>query len=89
VVAINFTPVPRLAHRLGVPQPGRYREVLNSDSSLYGGSNLGNGGCVDAAAGPWSGQPASLWVKLPPLAALVLMPEHPAGEAAAGGNPGG
>jgi 1,4-alpha-glucan branching enzyme len=83
VVALNFTPVPRLSHRLGVPQAGRYREVLNSDASLYGGSNLGNGGFVDASAEPWSGQPASLWVKLPPLAALLLVPEFQPGGAPA------
>jgi len=74
VVALNFTPVPRLSHRLGVPQPGRYREALNSDSTLYGGSNLGNGGFVDAVGEPWSGQPASMRVHLPPLAALLLLP---------------
>ncbi len=83
VVALNFTPVPRLSHRLGVPQAGRYREVLNSDASLYGGSNLGNGGFVDASAEPWSGQPASLWVKLPPLGALLLVPEFQPGGAPA------
>jgi 1,4-alpha-glucan branching enzyme len=75
VIALNFTPVPRLGHRLGVPQAGRYREVLNSDASLYGGSNLGNAGFVDASDEPWSGQPASTWLTLPPLAALVLVPE--------------
>ena len=74
VVALNFTPVPRLSHRLGVPQPGRYREALNSDSAIYGGSNLGNSGFVDATAEAWSGQPASMRVRLPPLAALVLLP---------------
>ena len=86
VVALNFTPVPRPAHRLGVPQAGRYREALNSDSALYGGSNLGNGGHVEATAEPWSGQPASMWVKLPPLAALVLVPEHQPDAASAPGG---
>jgi hypothetical protein len=47
------------------------------------GSNLGNGGFVDASAEPWSGQPASLWVKLPPLAALLLVPEFQPGGAPA------
>ncbi len=85
VVALNFTPVPRLAHRLGVPQAGRYREILNTDASLYGGSNLGNAGFVDASTEPWSGQPASMWLKLPPLAALVLVPDiQPGGDLPAG-----
>ncbi|MBC7779446.1 MAG: 1,4-alpha-glucan branching protein GlgB [Proteobacteria bacterium] len=75
LIVLNFTPVPRPQHRLGVPQAGRYREVLNSDSMLYGGANFGNDGFVDACAEPWSGQPASMRVNLPPLGALALLPE--------------
>jgi 1,4-alpha-glucan branching enzyme len=85
VVALNFTPVPRLSYRLGVPHPGRYREVLNSDATLYGGGNLGNGGAAEATPGPWSGQSASMLITLPPLAALVFMPEW---QADAGTEPG-
>ena len=46
VIATNFTPVPRLQHRIGLPKPGRYREIFNSDSHRYDGSNVGNAGNV-------------------------------------------
>jgi 1,4-alpha-glucan branching enzyme len=72
VVVLNFTPVPRQACRIGVPENGTYRELLNSDSSYFGGSNVGNAGALDAVAGPWMDQPFSLTLTLPPLAALVL-----------------
>ncbi|WP_447980692.1 1,4-alpha-glucan branching protein GlgB [Candidatus Nitrospira bockiana] len=68
----NFTPVPRERYRIGVPAAGWYRELLNSDSQLYGGSNLGNGGGVEAEAVPWHGQPYSILLTLPPLAMLFL-----------------
>jgi len=70
----NFTPVPRQAYRLGVPSGGWYRELLNSDSAIYGGSNLGNGGGVQAEAVPSHGQPFSVSLTLPPLAVLFLKP---------------
>ena len=47
---VNFTPVPRPAYRIGVPEAGWYRELLNSDAAMYGGSNMGNGGGVLARA---------------------------------------
>ncbi len=72
LVAVNFTPVPQTAYRLGVPQPGHYVEILNSDSAHYGGSNLGNAGGLDACAGEWMNRPANLEVTIPPLAAVVL-----------------
>ena len=73
VVIVNFTPVPRHGYRIGVPAPGVYRELLNSDAAIYGGSNLGNGGVQLAAEDlPWMGRPHSLALTLPPLAALVL-----------------
>ena len=72
VVAVNFTPVPQTGYRLGVPRAGHYAEILNSDSALYGGSNLGNAGGVDAWAGEWMNRPANLELTLPPLAAVVL-----------------
>jgi 1,4-alpha-glucan branching enzyme len=75
VVVLNFTPVPRLGYRVGVPYARPYRELFNSDSSFYGGSNLGNGTPVQAAALPWSGQPCSLELTLPPLGAVILAPE--------------
>jgi 1,4-alpha-glucan branching enzyme len=72
VVVCNMTPVARVAYRVGVPQTGRFREVLNSDSDLYGGSNCGNAGALDADPVAAHGQPASLSLTLPPLSALVL-----------------
>ncbi len=74
VVALNFTPVPRSGYRLGVPHGGRYRELFNSDSVHYGGSNLGNALPIESRALPWAGQPHSLELTLPPLGALVLAP---------------
>ncbi len=74
LVVINFTPVPRHRYRIGVPREGDYAELLNSDSTYYGGSNLGNGQPLRAETLPWMGRPASLELTLPPLAAVVLAP---------------
>ncbi len=71
-VLLNFTPVPRVGYRIGVPEAGRWREVLNSDSGYYGGSNVGNLGVLESAARPWMGRAHSLLVTLPPLAGIVL-----------------
>jgi 1,4-alpha-glucan branching enzyme len=71
-VILNFTPVPRLGYRIGVPRPGRYREIFNSDSLYYGGSNLGNGEGLNAEPTPWMGYPYSVAITLPPLAGIVL-----------------
>jgi 1,4-alpha-glucan branching enzyme len=76
VVILNFTPVPRTGYRIGLPAPGRYREAFNSDSAHYGGSNLGNGGGVRAEPLPWMGLTHSAAVTLPPLAGLMLVPDH-------------
>jgi 1,4-alpha-glucan branching enzyme len=73
VIAVcNFTPVPRLHYRLGAPRAGVWREILNTDSELYGGSNLGNGGRLEASTLPSHGQPFSLELTLPPLATVLL-----------------
>jgi len=74
VVACNFTPVVRVRYRIGVPRPGFYREVLNTDAAAYGGGNVGNAGGVWADLIPAHGQPCSICLALPPLAALVLQP---------------
>jgi len=74
VVILNFTPVPREAYRIGLPHDGPWREVFNSDSAHYGGSNLGNSGELNADTQAWMGLPASASLRLPPLAALVLEP---------------
>jgi 1,4-alpha-glucan branching enzyme len=76
VCVYNFTPVPRIGYRVGVPEAGFYREVLNSDSSTYWGSNVGNLGGAEAEAVAWSGQPFSLNLALPPLGAIILKPER-------------
>jgi 1,4-alpha-glucan branching enzyme len=76
VVAANFTPVPRGGYRVGVPVPGFYREILNSDSAHYGGSNMGNAGGLPADDIPWQGQPHSLLITVPPLAVMFLKPER-------------
>jgi 1,4-alpha-glucan branching enzyme len=72
VVVANFTPVPRPGYQIGVPEGGRYRELLNSDSEIYGGSNVGNGGGVEADAVAMQGFDYSLSLTLPPLGVLVL-----------------
>ena len=73
IIAIcNFTPVPRLHYRLGAPRAGVWREILNTDSELYGGSNLGNGGRLESSTTPSHGQPFSLELTLPPLATVLL-----------------
>ena len=72
VVVLNFTPVPRPAYRVGVPEPGFYAERLNTDAEIYGGSNLGNAGGVESEPVEAHGHPCSLSLLLPPLACLVL-----------------
>ena len=72
VVLLNFTPVPREGYRIGVPQAGRYCELLNSDAECYWGGNLGNGAGLEAEALPWMGHPNSIVATLPPLAGVVL-----------------
>jgi 1,4-alpha-glucan branching enzyme len=74
VVVLNCTPVVRTSYRLGVPAGGRYRELLNTDSCFYGGSNVGNGGWLEAESVGWHGRPYSLALTLPPLGALFLKP---------------
>ncbi|NGX16512.1 1,4-alpha-glucan branching protein GlgB [Wenzhouxiangella sp. XN24] len=72
---LNFTPVVHHDYRLGVPHRGRYREVLNTDAGLYGGSNVGNQGAVETSPQPSHGRGASVVLTLPPLAAIWLIPE--------------
>ena len=74
IFVFNFTPVPRMDYRIGAPRPGFYREVINSDSAAYGGSNIGVKGGVTAETRPWHNQPCSLSLNLPPLGMLVLKP---------------
>jgi 1,4-alpha-glucan branching enzyme len=75
VVIANFTPVPREGYRVGVPKPGFYREILNSDAAGFGGSNMGNAGGLPSDELPWQGQPHSILVTVPPLAVVYFKPE--------------
>jgi 1,4-alpha-glucan branching enzyme len=72
VVILNFTPVTRSSYRIGVPVAGTYHEILNSDSSFYGGSNWGNSNPIYSQPIPWMGHEQSLEINLPPLGALIL-----------------
>ena len=74
VVVANFTPVPREDYRIGVPLSGYYREIINSDSEVYGGSNVGNDGGVYSEAVASHGRENSIRLKLPPLGLLALVP---------------
>jgi 1,4-alpha-glucan branching enzyme len=72
IVLCNFTPVPRHAYRIGVGEAGNYREILNSDAAVYGGSNVGNAGVVASSAVPVHGRQHSLELVLPPLSVLYM-----------------
>lgn len=75
IVVVNFTPVPRQNYRIGVPKPGTYREVFNSDSKYYGGSNVGNGESrLVGESIPWMDHPYSILLTIPPLAGIILQP---------------
>jgi 1,4-alpha-glucan branching enzyme len=77
LVVCNFTPVPHVNYRVGVPRGGRWTEVLNSDAAIYGGSGQGNLGGVEAAPVPAHGRDYSLALTLPPLAALYFTAPRP------------
>jgi 1,4-alpha-glucan branching enzyme len=72
VAVVNFTPVPRPGYVVGVPSPGAYRELLNSDLEVYGGSGAGNGGTVSADGPSAQGFDVSLRLTVPPLGFLLL-----------------
>jgi 1,4-alpha-glucan branching enzyme len=72
VMVFNFTPVPRGDHRIGVPEAGRYTEIVNSDASFYGGGDVGNGGGVTSEPVAAHGFEQSLRLMIPPLGCLFL-----------------
>ena len=72
VMAFNFTPVPRHNYRVGVPGPGSWAEVMNTDAGVYGGTNVGNNGGVYAEFAPMHGQKYSVSLNLPPLGAVFF-----------------
>jgi 1,4-alpha-glucan branching enzyme len=76
IVVLNFTPVPRYGYRVGVPVEGNYRELLNSDSSYYAGTDVGNSGQITTEAVAYNGHHHSLLLTLPPLAGIVLKIQH-------------
>ncbi|MGZ8213353.1 MAG: 1,4-alpha-glucan branching protein GlgB [Methylosarcina sp.] len=71
IVVLNFTPVVRHDYRIGVPEEGAYREILNSDSGLYDGGNIING-LIESDPIPWMNLPYSVSLTLPPLAGMIL-----------------
>jgi 1,4-alpha-glucan branching enzyme len=71
----NFSGTPKPDYRVGLPFAGRWREVLNTDAEIYGGSGVGNLGAVDAEQVVWHGRPASAVLQLPPSGVLWLAPE--------------
>jgi len=72
---VNFSAEPHERYRVGLPRAGRWRELLNTDAAIYGGSDVGNLGGVEAIDEPWHGMPASALLTLPPLGMLWLAPE--------------
>ncbi len=74
LVVSNMTPVPRLGYAIGVPRPGHWREVMNTDAAAYGGSNMGNSGGADTVPGAMHGQAQALILTLPPLSTVFLSP---------------
>jgi 1,4-alpha-glucan branching enzyme len=72
LICCNFTPVPRQGYEIGVPEEGFYEEVLNTDSELFGGSNIGNGGMVSSRLKACHNRPYSIAVTLPPLAVVIF-----------------
>jgi 1,4-alpha-glucan branching enzyme len=76
IIACNFTPVPRENHLLGVPRPGYWREVLNSDAPCYGGSGVGNLGGVQSSPVPVHGRYHAIRITLPPLAVVYFKHER-------------
>ena len=71
----NFSALPHLEYKVGLPRAGRWREILNTDAVIYGGSGVGNLGGIEAVPEPWHGKPASATITLPPFGVLWLTPE--------------
>lgn len=69
---VNFTPVPRTLHRIGVPYEGKYKEIINSDEEKYGGSGIVNAEILVSDKEPWDGRDYSAGIKVPPLGMVVL-----------------
>jgi 1,4-alpha-glucan branching enzyme len=72
----NFSALPHLKYQIGLPRAGRWRELLNTDAAVYGGSGVGNLGGIEAVPEPYHGRPASAIITVPPLGVLWLAPEE-------------
>lgn len=72
VTVVNLTPTLHQHYRIGVPGPGFYQEILNSDAAIYGGSDAGNCGGVNAEQLAWHGRPWSISITVPPLATIMI-----------------
>jgi len=77
VFVCNFTPAPHRGYRIGFPEAGLHREIFNSDAAIFGGSNMGNGGAINAVPTPSHGRPASAELIIPPLGVIVFKPDRP------------
>jgi len=77
VVALNCTPVVRYGYKIGVPKAGYYKEILNSDSEYYGGSNVGNDGGQQSQPNQHFQWPHTIYATLPPLAMVVFKWQKP------------
>jgi len=86
VIVLSFTPVPRHNYQIGIPRGGHWREVLNSDATLYGGSGQGNMGGVDAVPIPMHARKWSVTLTLPPFGAVFLVPVIPSEVEGSGGQ---
>jgi 1,4-alpha-glucan branching enzyme len=76
ICCCNFTPVPRVAYKIGAPEACWYEEISNSDSTFYGGSDLGNAGGIQALPQECQGRPCTLAITLPPLAMVMFKPRR-------------
>jgi len=76
IVVVNLTPVPRPRYRVGLPRPGKWREVFNSDAAIYGGGNVGSMGSVLSEDVNWHNQSYSAELTLPPLGLVAFGPEQ-------------
>jgi len=83
VAVLSFTPMPRYNYQIGVPRGGHWRELLNSDAEVYGGTGQGNMGGVDASPIPLHGRKWSVTLTLPPLGAVFLVSSGAAAASAA------
>jgi 1,4-alpha-glucan branching enzyme len=77
VIVCNFTPTPHTGYRVGFPETGDHLEIFNSDSEMFGGSNMGNGGVVYAEPKPHHDRAASALLTLPPLGVCIFKPKRP------------